>query len=102
MVASHTPPTGDLAHNLGMCPDWELNWQPFGLQGGTQSTEPHQPVLNYFLNFVLSVIRSQPLEGRVGKSQNLVYILKGSPWLLYRKLYGGKKVYTGSDRRLFQ
>ena len=25
VVASHTPPTGDLAHNLGLCPDWELN-----------------------------------------------------------------------------
>ena len=32
MVASHTPPTGDLAHNLGMCPDWEWNRRPFGLQ----------------------------------------------------------------------
>ena len=20
------PPTGDLARNPGMCPDWELNW----------------------------------------------------------------------------
>ena len=29
VVASHVPPTGDLAHNPGMCPDWELNWQPF-------------------------------------------------------------------------
>ena len=26
VVASHTPPTGDLAHNSGMFPDWELNW----------------------------------------------------------------------------
>ena len=26
VVASHTPPTGDLAHNPGMCPDWESNW----------------------------------------------------------------------------
>ena len=25
VVASHMPPTGDLAHNLGMCPDWESN-----------------------------------------------------------------------------
>ena len=24
-VASHVPPTGDLAHNLGLCPDWESN-----------------------------------------------------------------------------
>ena len=25
LVASHTPPTGDLAHNPGMCPDQEPN-----------------------------------------------------------------------------
>ena len=25
MVASHASPPGDLAHNPGMCPDWELN-----------------------------------------------------------------------------
>ena len=37
------PPTGDLTHNPGMCPDWGLNQQPFGLQAGAQSTEPHQP-----------------------------------------------------------
>ena len=43
MVASFTPPTGDLAHNPGMCPDWESNRQPFGAQAATQSTEPHQP-----------------------------------------------------------
>ena len=23
VVASHAPPTGSLAHNPGMCPDWE-------------------------------------------------------------------------------
>ena len=42
VVASHTSPTGDPAHNPGMCPDWELNWQPFGSQAHTQSTELHQ------------------------------------------------------------
>ena len=26
------PPTGDLASHPGMCPDWELNQQPLGLQ----------------------------------------------------------------------
>ena len=26
------PPTGAPACNPGMCPDWESNWQPFGLQ----------------------------------------------------------------------
>ena len=25
VVAFHSPPTGDLACNLGMCPDWESN-----------------------------------------------------------------------------
>ena len=50
-VASHMPPTGDLAHNLGIWPDWELNQHPFSPQAGTQSTEPHQLVLNnYFKN----------------------------------------------------
>ena len=35
-------PYWDLAHNPGMCPDWESNWRPFVSQAGTQSTEPHQ------------------------------------------------------------
>ena len=26
VVASRVPPTGDLAHNPGLCPDQELNW----------------------------------------------------------------------------
>ena len=26
VLASHSPRTGDLAHNPGMCPDWESNW----------------------------------------------------------------------------
>ena len=45
--ASRTPPTGGLARNPSMCPDQELNWWPFGLQAGTQSTEPHQPGLEH-------------------------------------------------------
>ena len=36
---------GDLTHNPGMCPEWESNWRPFGLEAGTQSTELHQPGL---------------------------------------------------------
>ena len=36
----------DLAHNPGMCPDWESNWQPSGSQSGAQSTEPHRPQLD--------------------------------------------------------
>ena len=39
VVTSHMPLTGDLACNLGMCPDWELNWRLFGLQAHAQSTD---------------------------------------------------------------
>ena len=45
VVAFHMPPTRELAHNPGMCPDWESNRRPFGSQTGTQSTEPSQPGL---------------------------------------------------------
>ena len=31
MVASHMPPTGDLAQNPGMYSNWESNQRPFGL-----------------------------------------------------------------------
>ena len=40
-----TPPHGDLDCNPGMCPDWESNQWPFGLQAGIQSTEPNEPGL---------------------------------------------------------
>ena len=65
MVASHTLPTGDLAHSPGTCPDWESNQLTFVSQAGTQTTEPHQPGLVLFkynkkfwcpLSFPLSVI----------------------------------------------
>ena len=32
VVASCVPPSGDLAHTLGMYPDWDSNLQPFDLQ----------------------------------------------------------------------
>ena len=48
LVASSTPPTGDLAQNPGMCLDWELNQLSFGSQVGAQSIEPHQPGLDSF------------------------------------------------------
>ena len=43
VLASRVPSTGGLACKPGMCPDWELNQQPFGLQASAQSTELHQP-----------------------------------------------------------
>ena len=50
VFASRVPPTGDLACNPGMCPDWESNWRPFGLQAGTQSTEPQQTGPHFIFN----------------------------------------------------
>ena len=38
VVASSVPLTGGLACNPGMCPDWESNLRPFGLQASAQST----------------------------------------------------------------
>ena len=49
VVASPAPPTGDLVHNAGMCPDWESNQQLFASQNSTQSTEPHQRGHGHFL-----------------------------------------------------
>ena len=48
LVASCTPPIGELACNPGVCPNWELNGKLFSLLASTQSTEPHQPRLNVF------------------------------------------------------
>ena len=47
-VASHTPPTGDLAQTAGMCPDWGSNWRLFSSQAGTQPTEQHQSGLGHY------------------------------------------------------
>ena len=57
VVASCTPPIGDLAHNPGMCPDQESNQGPFGSQARAQSTETHQPglLLKFFLNYEASL-----------------------------------------------
>ena len=63
VVASHAPPTEDLACNPGMYPDWELNQWPFGSQARTQPTEPHQPGTNLlFLAEVLPSVLVPPLK----------------------------------------
>ena len=67
LVASHIPSAGDLAHNPGMCPDWESNQWPFDLQAGTQSTEPHQPG-HYF------IFKSSPCNFSTCKDKNSNWI----------------------------
>ena len=43
------PLLGGLAQNPGLCPNWELNLQPFSLQASAQSIEPYQPGIPYLL-----------------------------------------------------
>ena len=56
LVASRLPPTGDLALNPGMCPDWESNQWPFCSQAGTQSTEPLNPLFSCQYQAVLFMV----------------------------------------------
>ena len=47
VVASHASLLGTWPATRACALDWESNWQPFGSQAGTQSTEPYQPGLIY-------------------------------------------------------
>ena len=67
VVASHTPPTGDLAYNPGMYLDWESNMRPFGSQARAQSTESHQPGLELKVFMSSENLRERPLSSRVEK-----------------------------------
>ena len=56
VVASYMSPSGDLAHNPGMCPDWELNWWPFALQPAFNPLSHTSKGLGYFLMFVVLLL----------------------------------------------
>ena len=57
------PHIRDLAHSLdwAWALDWESNQQPSGSQGGSQSTEPHQPGLKKYI--YLFIFREKGKEG---------------------------------------
>ena len=67
VVASRAPPTGDLACNPGMCPDWESNQRSFGSQAGAQSTEPHQPRPMIISECTLSIYEKRACCAEMGK-----------------------------------
>ena len=48
-------PQLSVAQHSGARPSPVQTGEPFGLQAGTQSTEPHQPELNY-VNFIFTSI----------------------------------------------
>ena len=65
MVASHAPPTGDLACHPGMWPYWESNQQPFGSQACAQAIELHQAGPDWHFNCPQSLGFSWPSCGWV-------------------------------------
>ena len=79
MVAFCVPPTGDLAHNPGMCPDWESNQRPFALRPGPQSTEPHQP--GPHVRFLFQAQGAQIFYN--GLQINLPFVLMRKHYLYY-------------------
>ena len=89
VVASHVPQTGNLAHNPGMCPDWESNWCPFGFQAHAQSTAVHQPGLDWLLKsdikYSIGNIVSNILITIYG-DRLLLDLLEWSFWKLYKCL----------------
>ena len=75
--ASHMPATGDLACNPGVCPDWESNRQPFGLQARAESPELHQPgqvwvcFLSYFIILLLLVTKGSNFRTGIMTPSNM-------------------------------
>ena len=57
-------PTGDQTHNPSMCPDLELNQQPFTLGDDAQPTDPRQlgQHLINFINHIFQLESNQSLH----------------------------------------
>ena len=60
-------------HHPCMCPNQELNQRPLALQSSAQSTEPHQPGLNYSLKILkLILLLGLFSVGRRGWEQRII------------------------------
>ena len=68
------PYTRDLAHTPGMCPDWELNPQPFGSQAHAQSTEPPQLGQVFFHN---TIVQSHNQNIKIDTGKVFVQVFRG-------------------------
>ena len=66
-------PTGNLACQPGMCPDWDSNQQTFGSKAGTQLTEPHQPGLCYFFQVTTNCL--DDLNNSLENVQHIYYVI---------------------------
>ena len=81
------PPTGDLACNPGMCPDWELKWWPFVSQASTQPLS-HTSQGGLYLFFKKY-------------TQNLKDALLYNSWTLYFLLYYIPNVINPNLEKMF-
>ena len=86
VIVPHASPTGDPAHNPGMCPDWESNQRSFGSEACAQSTELHQPEQK--LTFIVHMIPNSTVKRSpwydhllIARTQLLVSLLPSSPLL---------------------
>ena len=72
-------PTRDLACNPGMCPDWESNWQPFGLQ-------PMLNPMSYASQGTYAVLRTNVSVHSFKYLLNIQYVRGSSCWsMMVRK-----------------
>ena len=73
MVASCTPPAGDLAHNPDMCPDWESNLRTLWF-AGQHSIHRATPATNFFFFFKKEMLQHQAKESILdGELRDLVF-----------------------------
>ena len=73
-------PTGDGTHKLGMCPDQELNRQPFGLQGNTQPAEPRWPGLFVVLSSCFSIQVFKPKTCFICQASACLCLIAATGW----------------------
>ena len=92
MVAPHTPTTGDLAHNPGMCPDCELNRGTFALQAHAQSTELHQPG-PFHTTSSLNVLRGQNYRKKPS-TVCLMFLLCQENYACVRVIIGANVIFV--------
>ena len=76
--------TGDLARNPGMCPDWESNWRPFGLQPALNPLSyTSQGCFFSFLFFFFSIFFPLPFILLIFPSDLQSSHCYLSPWVLF-------------------
>ena len=95
VVASHTPPTGNLARNPSMCSYWKSKLWPFGSQAGIQSTDSQQrgPVLKFFSPYV------HRGPGPTSRSAKTTCVQIEPWWLSFR---GGRRLFLETLSQISQ